>query len=112
MEFGKKKGMSPIEKKAKMNVLKDLNGQSSKLISDGLKKVTVASDSKEGLKAGLDKAEEIIGENDSEDSEKGIKADDQAEGYEDQQDSAEPMSEDEIDAKIKELLAIKEKLNG
>lgn len=124
MEFGKKKGMSPLEKKAKLSVLKDLHGQSSDLMKDGLKnlkKVTIASDSKSGLKAGLDKAEDMLGEESEEECPAcdgegcamcgaGNKEKAQSEGYEDAQDESEPMDEDELDAKIQELMAMKEKL--
>lgn len=121
MQFGKKKGMSPLEMKAKMSVLKDLHGQSTNLMKDGLKKVSVTSDSKEGLKAGLDKAEDILGEDSEEECEacsgegcpmcgSGEKEKAKSKGYEDQQESSEPMDEDELDAKIQELLKMKEKL--
>lgn len=59
----KKKGLSDVEKDAKMNVVKDLRDSASSMMKDklgGLKKVTVASDSKEGLEEGLDKAEELL----------------------------------------------------
>lgn len=60
----KGKKLSPIEKEAKMGVLKDLSSQAGNLLKDklkGLKKVTVASDSKEGLGKGLEMAEKLIG---------------------------------------------------
>lgn len=112
MEFGKKKKMSPIEMKAKMSVLKDLNGQATDMMKDGLKgikKVSVMSDSKKGLAAGLEKAEDMLGE-ESEDEEYGEMDSSKMEGYEDAQDESEPMDEDELDAKIQELMAMKEKL--
>jgi hypothetical protein len=115
MDFKKMK-MSPNEKKAKMSVLKDLHGQASDLMKQGLagakdmKKVTVASDSKEGLKQGLEKAEDLLGEQDEDDSVMGGHADDEAAEHESAQDESEPMDEDELDAKIQELLQMKEKL--
>lgn len=55
--------MSPIEKKAKMDVLGKLNGVADEALGNklkGLKKVTVASDSPEGLSEGLSKAKEML----------------------------------------------------
>jgi hypothetical protein len=114
MMFGKDKKMSPIEKKAKLAALKDAHGLASEMMKDGLgglKKVTVASDSKEGLKKGLDKAEDMLGEQESEDEEMGAKEASESEEFEDAQDESEPMSEEEIDAKIEELLKLKEQLS-
>jgi hypothetical protein len=62
--FGKDKKMSPLEQKAKMKALKEANGMASDMLKghlSGLKKVTVASDSKKGLEEGLKKAEGIVG---------------------------------------------------
>lgn len=63
-KLGKKgKKLEPNEKEAKMNVVKELSKQAGDMLGDkvkGLKKVSVASDSKEGLKAGLSKAEQIV----------------------------------------------------
>jgi hypothetical protein len=69
----------------------------------GLKKVTVASDSEEGLKKGLEKAEEAIGEKESEDEEMGEKEKSKFDEYEDQQEESEPFEKDEVAQKIKEL---------
>lgn len=63
-----KKGMHkmrPMEQKAKMGVIEDLrnmadNAMGSKL--KGLNKVTVASNDSEGLRQGLDKAKDIMGD--------------------------------------------------
>jgi hypothetical protein len=110
----KMKKMSESEKKAKMTALKEAHGMASDMLKDkvsGLKKVTVASDSKEGLKKGLEKAEEIIGENESEDEEMGEKDEAEASEYEDQQEESEPMDEDEINAQIEHLMKLKEKLS-
>jgi len=119
----KKEKMSDMEKKSKLSVLKDLHKQASDAMKgdlQGMKKVTVAADSKSGLKEGLDKAEEMLGmEGEDEESELGEKRaydeadeskEDQSEGFEDQQDESEPMDEEELDAKIQELLKLKEKL--
>lgn len=122
--FEKKKGMSPLEKKAKLAVLGEAHKSASDMMKGGLanlKKVTIASDSKEGLKEGLDKAEDLLGEQSDEECEvcdgvgcphcgMGEKESKKLSGYEDQQEESEPMDEDELDEKIKELLAMKEKL--
>lgn len=60
-----KKGrdLDPNEKKAKLDVIKELRNQASEMMGGKLhplKKVTVASDSEEGLKAGLQKAGDIV----------------------------------------------------
>lgn len=60
----KMKKLSPMEQKASSKVLEELRSHAKGMMNDkmkGLKKVTVASNSKEGLKEGLSKAEEIIG---------------------------------------------------
>lgn len=113
--FGKKKEMSPNEKKAKLAALKDAHSMASDAMKEGLsgaKKVSVMSDSKEGLKKGLDMAEKIVGEQEDEDSELGEKMEDAQEGFEDQQEESMPMDEDEIDAEIQRLLELKSKLEG
>lgn len=53
------------KKKGRMAALSDLKNMASKMMGDDLsemKKVTVASDSKEGLDAGLTKAKRMLGE--------------------------------------------------
>lgn len=60
----KGKEMSEDGMSAKMTALKDLRSMANDMIGkdlQGLKKVTVASDSPEGLQAGLEKAEDIVG---------------------------------------------------
>lgn len=118
MQFKKDK-MSPNAQKAKLSVLKDLHKQASDAMTGdlkGMKKVTVAADSKDGLKEGLEKAEDMLGmENEDEGEDREYDSADkalgeQSEGFEDQQDESEPMDEEEIEAKIQELLALKEKL--
>ena len=59
------KKLSPMEKKGKEETLQSLIDEMMGLDSDkvkGLKKVTVASDSPEGLEKGLDKAKELVGD--------------------------------------------------
>lgn len=68
MEKAKKNGkdmkhLDPMEQHAKLSVLNDLKGVASDALKEklhGLKKVQVMSDSDEGLKAGLGKAEDLI----------------------------------------------------
>jgi hypothetical protein len=63
MKSKKGKGMSDEKMSAKMCALKDLRSMANGLLGDdlkSLKKVTVASDTPEGLEAGLEKAEEIV----------------------------------------------------
>jgi hypothetical protein len=56
--------LSDLAKHAKMSVLKNVHDLASKDMADklkGVKKVSVMSDSEEGLAHGLDKAKEILG---------------------------------------------------
>lgn len=111
--FGKKKEMSDTEKKAKLSALKEAHSMASGMMKEGLsgaKKVSVTADSKEGLKKGLDLAEEVVGEVEDEDSELSEKEQESHEGLEDHQEESSPMSEDEIEAEIQRLLELKAKL--
>lgn len=60
----KEKGMSPMEKDAKMSVLHDLHKMASDAMANhmtgAMKKVTVASPDEEGLEHGLDKAKDML----------------------------------------------------
>lgn len=61
--LAKKRDLSPVERHAKMDVVKGLKDSVSEMMGhklDGLKKVSVASDSSEGLKHGLEKAHDIV----------------------------------------------------
>jgi hypothetical protein len=61
--LSKKRDLHPIEKEAKMNVIKHLKDMASHEMGgklDGLKKVSVMSDSEKGLEKGLDKAKDIL----------------------------------------------------
>ena len=121
--FGKEKmkGMSPNAKKAKLTALKEAHGMAKKMMEDdlkGLKKVTIASDSPEGLKAGLEKAEDLI-EGEVEDSSceacegEGCGECEESEDEssdEESEDEQPELSEDELEAKIAELMKMKEKL--
>jgi hypothetical protein len=105
----KKEGreMSPEEKQAKMGVLQDLKSQMSKHMADGIKKVTVASDSPEGLKKGLEKAEDMVEEKLASSEEP------EMEDSEESEDEEEMIaSPEEIDAKIQKLMELKKKLQA
>ena len=120
--FGKEKmkGMSENAKKAKLVALKEANSMAKKMMEDdlkGLKKVTIASDSPEGLKAGLEKAEDII-EGESEDCESCegegcehcVESEEESSDEEESEEESEDLDIDELEAKIAELMAKKEKL--
>jgi hypothetical protein len=124
MEKLEKKGkkLNPLEKKAKLDVVKELSSQAGEMLGDklkGLKKVTVASDSKEGLKAGLEKAESILEKHDEAspvqkmEEEMGADLDHDGEEGESEEHKeevlGEEMSPEEIEAKIQELMALKKK---
>ena len=119
----KKKGegeeMHPAMKKAKMGVLKHLSDMASEAMGGklhGLKKVTVASDSEEGLKEGMDKAKEIVEKGkipgdsheiaDMSDSEEHEASESPAEEELEQETGEEDLSPEEIEKKIAELKAL------
>lgn len=117
MKSGKK--MSPMEAKAKLSTLKSLMKEMDGMMLDGMKnakgmKVSVMSDSPEGLKEGLEKAEDIV-EGDGEMSSNLPKMgklmesedEDESEDEEMMSDSEEEDSDEDLDAKIAELLAKK-----
>lgn len=106
--------LSPEFKEAKMGVLKGLHKDMGDLMKDdvkSLKKVTVAAPSAEGLEEGLDKAKEMV-EAKSEGEEDGEMCPmcESGECDEHEMDEEMPSSLEEIDAKIKELEALKLKL--
>lgn len=91
------KGLSDIQKEAKMNVVKDLRNYAADEMGkklSGIKKVTVAAGSAEGLEEGLEKAKELAGL--SEESEEDEEA---------PMGITEPQTEEEIEAKLMELQA-------
>ena len=124
------KKLSPIEQKASSQVLDALRKETQGMLKgkmDGLKKVTVASNSPEGLKKGLDLAKKVVPASEelgepsdlqdegSEDEEAGEspeeEASEQAEGSEIEGLTAEEeaMSPEEIDHLISKLLELKSK---
>lgn len=106
----KKKGegeMHPSMKKAKMGVLKHLSDMASEAMGGklhGLKKVTVASDSEEGLKHGMEKAKDIVegGLPEAEESESPEMEESEKESED------EGLSVEELEQKIAELKALLE----
>jgi hypothetical protein len=123
------KKLSDTEKKASQTVLGDLRKHMQGMLSDkmkGMKKVTVASDTKEGLKKGMETAEKILKSKDDVSTDLLEPKDEIAKQTEEElpegdseflEDSSEEasecddMSEEELDAKIKELMAAKAKLS-
>lgn len=138
------KPLSDMEKEAKMSVIDEMRKMADDQMGgklDGLKKVTVAANSKPGLAEGLDKAKQILGHgeegsDDEEASESPEMEQAEEETHEDldgdneegespehqeavlghEAPNAEDMTEDshpdEIDKKIQELLALKEHIKS
>lgn len=121
MKSGKK--MSPMEAKAKLASLKDLMKEMDDMMlgdmkgKKGMAKVSVMSDSPEGLKEGLEKAEDVL-EGESEDEsevtlpkfgskQKSGALMEEEEFEEDSIDDSEDSSEEDLDRKIAELMAKK-----
>ena len=121
IEKKKKEGktLSPVHKEARSTVLEDLMDHLGEMGLDkvkGLKKITVASDSKEGLAKGLDKATEMVekspmdamededvSDHGANESEEESSEHEMAEEEEESEESSE--SEEEIKQKIAELEA-------
>ena len=91
------KFLSEDDKAAKMDILKELKDIASGAMGDNLKKVTVASDSAEGLKAGLKKAEEVV--------EKKLEEDEDEESEMEEMPEDSEMSKEEKIKKLEEELA-------
>lgn len=94
----KGKKLRPLEQKAKSDVLSHLQDEASAGLGDklsGIKKVSVAAPSKEGLAEGLDKAKELLGQM-----------------PENGEMKEEAPSIEEIDAKIQMLLELKKQLEA
>jgi hypothetical protein len=54
------KFLSDDEQRAKLDLISELDNMAGEGMENSLKKVTIASDSKEGLEAGLEKAKEVV----------------------------------------------------
>jgi len=62
-KVGKKDDLDPLDKEAKMGVMKELSRQAGAMLGDKIQpkmKAEVAADSKEGMKEGLDKAAGLV----------------------------------------------------
>lgn len=122
----KDKPLSDTAKEAKMSVVKDMQKMAADAMRDGLKgglkKVSVASDSPEGLKKGLEKAEELVesgltGEEEMEEKEPGeelAEAEEEVPSVtpEGEENLDEECSEEELDAKLAKLMELKKKLQA
>lgn len=123
---GKGRKMSDAEKESKMSVLDELGNQAGEKMKErlgkGLESVKVMSDSKKGLEMGLDKAKELLGHkpehkspyHNPEPSQEGEDASDDImdSGIEEAEEAAEgEMSMDDLQRKIDELMALKEKMS-
>lgn len=105
MEKKGKSTLDPEYKRSKMNVLKTLHGEMGSMLGDevkGLKKVTVASPDKAGLKLGLEKAGELV---EGEQPDEG-----QLESLEPESEEEQPQTLEEVEQKLKELEELKAKL--
>lgn len=108
----KKKGEKPISKEykdSKMSVLKALHDEMSRMMGDdlkGLKKVTVASDDKEGLEEGLDKAKDLIASGEL----SPMESEQESEESSEEEKSDEECTPAELDEKIKKLQELKAKM--
>jgi len=108
--MAKKKPMKLDEdyKSAKMDTLKSLHEEMTKMMGDdvrGLKKVTVAAPDAKGLKMGLEKAEDMMESKMPEMEEMASE-----ESEEEEEGEEEAMSLEEIEEKMAELQKLKEKL--
>lgn len=123
------KTLSPLEKEAKMGVVNSLKKAAEDAMAEkGLKKITVASDSKSGLNKGLDMAKEMAAKGapmeESSEEESSEMADEEASESpaEEEAEHAEGGSEDKevmmaklqaLDSKeLEALLSIAQKLKG
>lgn len=105
-----KKDMMPHEKKAKMSVLEELQKQAADAMGgklDGVKKVSVMAPSKEGMKEGLEKAEEIL-----EGMPEGESEMPEMEEEHEMEDDMGCKTPEEVDQKIMKLLELKKQMTG
>lgn len=110
----KKRKLSDEEKEAKLGALEKYSGKSKEGMLErlgGVKKVSVIAKDKDGLEEGLDKAKEILEDEDLEESE--LSDDFENEQDEEDSDDEDELSLDDIEEKIRELEALKKaKLKG
>lgn len=96
----KGKKISPIELRAKKDVLSEIDGGLSDKMGErlsGLKKVSVMAPDEEGLEKGLDKAKQLV--------DKMPEMEEEGEEYEEE---SSELSMEDIDKKIEELMKLKE----
>ncbi len=103
--MGEKEEGSDMKKDAKLSVLKELRKMASDMMGDDLKggmmkKVTVASPTKEGLQHGLEKAEDMMDHNSDADMEE-----ESEEGEPMDEEDLSNCSPEELKAKIAKLQA-------
>lgn len=112
LDSKKQKGMlSDDEASAKMSVLKNLRGKSDASAADrlkGMKKVSVMSDSEEGLEQGLEKAKEIIDSHPTQIQEPEME---QEKMTHDLLNDLSSLSEEDVDDLLERLMAKKEELS-
>ena len=108
------KKMNPLDKKAKMDVLKDLSNQAGQAMM-----IKISADSKEGLKQGLEVAKEKLedmdgsemeGEESEEMEEEGEESESKYGKFDESVEDYSEVNPDELDAEIEKLLKLKEKL--
>lgn len=107
----KGKKLSSLEQRAKGDVLSGLQEQSSDSYGDklaGLKKVSVAAPSAEGLSKGLDKAKELLGH--TMDEEDAQEESTESPFEESAEENKEPITPEEIDEKIQMLMDLKNEM--
>lgn len=112
LDSKKQKGMlSDQEASAKMSVLKNLRGKSDSSAADklkGMKKVSVMSDSEEGLEQGLEKAKEIVDSHPTEIQEPEMEHEKMTH---DLLNDLDTLSEEDVDDLLERLMAKKEELS-
>ena len=94
--LGPKKAINPMEKEAKLDALKAMKKAAGGVMADEFKnmqKVTVAAPDSEGLKAGLEKAEDVVDKAEDMKSEEGEDSEMEI-----------PESVEEIDALMQKLM--------
>jgi len=101
--------------KAKMEVIEELRNMASSMMGEGMEEgmnqVTVAADDEAGLKAGLEMAEDVVEE--GPEAMMGKKSESYEPSSNDSYDDSEEYSSvEEIDAKIAELMQMKEQMEG
>lgn len=106
------KMISGPERDAKMSVLHDFKDQMGGMMGDklkGMSKVSVASDSPEGLGEGLDTAKDLVSTDDGSEGAEGSPEEEQSEQPEDKMlEEAQSMSAEELDSVMQKLQMLKD----